>query len=134
MTDPLLLRPEAASFLVMTLSHNKYSISTKHNVLEPTFSEGLSSTITSTEEQSSRRREQTKPSRESATRIASGSEKTLTMSDPGRVKRNAGLARGSGTISESLCCDLEAEPELQKIGQGGRFLAREIALSLLYGI
>jgi hypothetical protein len=44
---------------VTTLSHNKSFISTKHNVLEPPFSEELSVTITSTEEQSSRRREQT---------------------------------------------------------------------------
>jgi hypothetical protein len=56
-------------------------------------------------------------SRESATRIANGNAETLATSGTERVKRNAGIARVSRTISERLRCDLEAGPDLQKIGQ-----------------
>jgi hypothetical protein len=47
-------------------------------------------------------------------RMASG--ETFATSSTGRVKRNAGLARGTRPISEQLCCGLEAGPDLQKIG------------------
>jgi hypothetical protein len=62
-------------------------------------------------------------SRKSATMIESGIVETLTASGTGRVKRDAGLARGSPTISGLLCCGLEAGPDLQKIGR--RAVSRE---------
>jgi hypothetical protein len=106
-------------------------ISTIHNFQQATFRHQLRSNITSSEEQSSSRRERNR-------------------GRPGNRQRNSGLHRGSfcsersdgnaktrgatrGCLANSglRCCDLDVEPDLQKIRPIGRHLARDAALSRL---
>jgi hypothetical protein len=85
----------------------------------PWFFGELSTILTSTEEQSSSRREWPAAFKRIGNEDREWHRETFTTSNTGRAKRNASMTRGSPTTSGRLRCDLEAAPDLRKIGSGG---------------
>jgi hypothetical protein len=83
----------------------------------PWFPGSESTILTSTEEQSSSRREEPTTFK----RLGNGNRELYRGDSHNKKDRKSeekrGLARGSPAISERLRCDLEAGPDLQKIGQ-----------------